>query len=317
MELSNQELKNIYLLMLQIRILDEKIVYLIRNNLMRGFSHQYVGQEAIAVGVCKALRKNDYITSTHRGHGHCLAKGGNMKAVVAELLGKKTGYCKGKGGSMHISDISTGNLGANGIVGGGLSISVGAALSAKYRGTDQVVVSFFGEGASNTGSFHESVNFAAVHNLPILFVCENNLYAFSTSQKKSMKIENVADRAQSYGIKGIFADGNDVLKVYEITKSEVENLRNGSGPIILEFKTYRWMGHSINDPGDYKSKKEVEWWKKRCPIKKFREKLTTILKEQELQEIEKQAASSFEEALKYALESPYPEKQEALEDIYA
>lgn len=317
MSLSKQELRQIYLLMLQIRIVDEKIAYLMRNNLMRGFSHQYIGQEAVAVGVCKALRDDDYIASTHRGHGHCLAKSEDIKGIVAELLGKKTGFCKGKGGSMHIADVSSGNLGANGIVAGGIPIAVGAAFSAKYRGTDQVVVSFFGDGATNQGSFHESVNFAAVYNLPVVFVCENNLYGFSTSQAKSMKVKNIVERAPAYGIKGLMGDGNDVLQVYDIAKREIEHVRSGKGPVILEYKTYRWTGHSVNDPGEYKPEEEQEWWKEKCPIKRFRKVLAETFTEQEIQDIEREAAQSFDDALKYAMESPYPEKYEALEDIYA
>ena len=317
MSTCKEELKDMYLLMQQIRIVDEKIAYLIRNNLMRGFSHQYIGQEAVAVGVCKALRTTDYIVSNHRGHGHCLAKSRDIKGIVAELLGKKTGLCGGKGGSMHISDMRSGNLGANGIVGAGLLIAVGAALSIKYRATDQVAVCFFGDGASNQGAFHEAVNMAAINKLPILFVCENNLYGFSTPQKAAMLLENVADRAQAYGIRGITHYGNDVLKVLSIATEEIEAIRAGSGPAILEFKTYRWTGHSVNDPGDYKPKDEQEQWKEQCPLKLFRKKLLETCSEEEVVAIEEQAVASFEEALRFAMESPFPDKSEALEHVYA
>lgn len=318
MTLSKEELLDMYLQMLQIRTVDEKIAVLIRNNLMRGFSHQCVGQEATAVGVCKALRKSDFIATTHRGHGHSLAKSRNIKGILAELLARQTGFCHGKGGSMHLADTATGNLGANGIVAGGMPLAVGAALSMKYQGLDQVVVSFFGDAATNQGLFHESVNFAAVNNLPILFACENNMYGFSVPYKSAIRVEHISERAAAYGIKGITVDGNDVLTVYETAKTEVDAIRKGGGPVLVEFLTYRWKGHSINDPGDYKEKEEQKYWLERCPIKRFHQVLLDQgFGEEELAAVQEEAANSFEEALQYAMQSPYPDVKTALEDVYA
>jgi pyruvate dehydrogenase E1 component alpha subunit len=238
---------------------------------------------------------------------------------MAEILGKKTGYCKGKGGSMHIADFKIGMLGATAVVGAGLSIAVGAGLSAKLRKTDQVVACFFGEGASNQGTFHESINMASTWKLPVIFVCENNLYAMGTRQSRVMAIENVADRAVAYGIPGVVVDGNDVLAVYEATEKAVERARKGEGPTLIECKTYRHKGHSRVDPAKYRPKEEVEEWLAKDPIKRFKEKLlqTNTLTESEIQQIEKEVSAEIEEAVKFAMESPYPAPEEALEDVYA
>jgi pyruvate dehydrogenase E1 component alpha subunit len=288
-------------------------------NLVPGTIHLYAGEEAVAVGVCSALQKDDYITSTHRGHGHCIAKGADMKRVMAEILGKQTGYCRGKGGSMHIADFSLGILGATAVVGAGFPIAVGAGLSIKLRKTSQVVACFFGEGASNQGTFHEGLNLASVWRLPVIFVCENNLYAMGTRQSRVMNIENVADRAVAYGIPGVVVDGNDVLAVYETAEKAVERARNGLGPTLIECKTYRHKGHSRVDPAKYRPKEEVEYWLAKDPIKRFREKLlqTNILTEAEIQQVEMEVSVEIEEAVKFAMESPYPNPEEALEDVYA
>ncbi|MGB9713591.1 MAG: pyruvate dehydrogenase (acetyl-transferring) E1 component subunit alpha [Candidatus Bathyarchaeales archaeon] len=305
--------------MLEIRFFEEKVFELYAQNLVPGTIHLYAGEEAVAVGVCSNLRKDDYITSTHRGHGHCLAKGADPKRVMAEILGKKTGYCKGKGGSMHIADFSIGMLGATAVVGAGIPIAVGAGLSIKLRGTDHVVACFFGEGASNQGTFHEGINMAAIWNLPAIFVCENNLYAMGTRQSMVMKIENIADRAVAYGIPGKVVDGNDIYAVYEVSREAVERARKGEGPTLIECKTYRHKGHSRVDPARYRPKEEVEAWLAKDPIRRFKERLlqTKMLTEAEIAKIESETSATIEEAVKFAKESPFPAPEEALEDVYA
>jgi pyruvate dehydrogenase E1 component alpha subunit len=304
--------------MSEIRFFEEKVFDLYGQNLVPGTIHLYAGEEAVAVGVCSALRKDDFITSTHRGHGHCIAKGADLKRTMAEILGRETGYCKGKGGSMHIADFSVGMLGATAVVGAGLPIAVGAGLSAKLRNTDQVVACFFGEGASNQGTFHESLNMAAAWSLPVIFVCENNLYAMGTRQSRIMKIANVADRASGYGMPGIIVDGNDVLAVYEAACSAVERARKGEGPTLIECKTYRHKGHSRVDPAKYRAKEEVEEWLNKDPIKRLKDKTLQdhIFTEHEIGKIEREAMAKVEEAVKFAVESPYPAPEEALEDVY-
>ena len=308
LKLTRDKLVEMHKQMLKIRFFEEKVFDLYAQNLVPGTIHLYLGEEAVAVGVCSVLRKDDYITSTHRGHGHCIAKGAELKRTMAEILGKKTGYCKGKGGSMHIADFKIGMLGATAVVGAGLPIAVGAGLSAKLRKTDQVVACFFGEGASNQGTFHESINMASTWKLPVIFVCENNLYAMGTRQSTVMAIENVADRAVAYGIPGVVVDGNDVLAVYEATEKAVERARKDEGPTLIECKTYRHKGHSRVDPAKYRPKEEVEEWLAKDPIKRFKEKLlqTNTLTESEIQQIEKEVSDEIEEAVKFAMESPYP-----------
>jgi len=305
--------------MVEIRLFEEKVFDLYAQNLVPGTIHLYAGEEAVAVGVCSNLRKDDYITSTHRGHGHCIAKGADLKRTMAEILGKKTGYCKGKGGSMHIADFSIGMLGATAVVGAGIPIAVGAGLSIALRKTDQVVACFFGEGASNQGTFHEGINMAAIWQLPVIFVCENNLYAMGTRQSRVMLIENIADRAAAYGIPGVVVDGNDVLAVYEATRKAVERARRGGGPTLIECKTYRHKGHSRVDPARYRPKEEVEEWLAKDPIKRFKERLLqeAVLTAEEIKKIEADVAAEIEEAVRFAMESPYPTPEEALEDVYA
>jgi len=307
-----------YRKMLEIRRFEEKVYDLYGENLVPGTIHLYAGQEAIAVGVCANLRGDDYITSTHRGHGHCIAKGAQLNRVMAEILGKKTGYCKGKGGSMHIADFSIGMLGATAVVGAGLPIAAGAGLSIKLRKTDQVVACFFGEGASNQGTFHEGINMAAIWKLPVLFVCENNLYAMGTRQSRVMVVENVADRAISYGIPGVAVDGNDVMAVYEAAREAVQRARSGKGPTLMECKTYRHKGHSRFDPAAYRPKEEVEEWLKRDPILRFRSRFLEMktITEEEADKIEEEVVAAVDDAVKFALDSPYPEPEEALEHVY-
>jgi len=315
---SKDKLAEMYEKMLEIRCFEEKVFELYGQNLVPGTIHLYAGEEAVAVGVCSSLRKDDYITSTHRGHGHCIAKGAELKRTMAEILGKKTGYCKGKGGSMHIADFTVGMLGATAVVGAGLPIAVGAGLSAKLRKTDQVTACFFGEGASNQGTFHESINMASTWSLPVIFVCENNLYAMGTRQSRIMNVENIADRAASYGIPGVTVDGNDVLAVSEASQKAVERARDGGGPTLIECKTYRHKGHSRVDPAKYRPKEEVEQWLARDPIRRFKETLQNLsFSLTELQKIEDRVAADIQEAVKFALQSPYPAPEEALEDVYA
>jgi pyruvate dehydrogenase E1 component alpha subunit len=317
--LTGEELTEMFRKMVEIRFFEEKVFELYGQNLVPGTIHLYAGEEAVAVGVCSCLRKDDYITSTHRGHGHCIAKGAELKFTMAEILGKKTGYCKGKGGSMHIADFKVGVLGATAVVGAGLPIAVGAALSIKLRKTDQVVACFFGEGASNQGTFHESLNLASAWSLPVIFVCENNLYAMGTRQSRIMNIENIADRAVAYGIPGATVDGNDVLAVYETASKAVGRARKAMGPALIECKTYRQKGHSRVDPAKYRPKEEVEEWLAKDPIKRLKQRLlqTNTLTEADLQKIEGKALTEVEEAVKYAIESPFPSPEEALEDVYA
>jgi pyruvate dehydrogenase E1 component alpha subunit len=312
------KLIEMYQRMLQIRFFEEKVFELYGQNLVPGTIHLYPGEEAVAVGVCANLRRDDYITSTHRGHGHCIAKGADLGKTMAEILGKKTGYCKGKGGSMHIADFSLGMLGATAVVGAGIPIAAGAGLSIKLRGTDQVAACFFGEGASNQGTFHEGINMAAVWGLPVVFVCENNLYAMGTRQSIVMTIENIADRAVAYGIHGVTVDGNDVLAVYEAASEAVNRARRGEGPTLIECKTYRQKGHSRFDPAAYRPKDEVEEWLKKDPIPRFKSKLIEmgVLTEEEDEKLRREAAGAVEKAVKFAVDSPFPQPEEALEDVY-
>ncbi len=319
LNLSKEKNIDLYRKMLEIRCFEEKVFELYAQNLVPGTIHLYTGEEAVAVGVCGNLRKDDYITSTHRGHGHCIAKGAQPKRVMAEILGKKTGYCKGKGGSMHIADFKVGMLGATAVVGAGLPIAMGAGLSIKLRRTDNVVACFFGDGASNQGTFHEAINMAAVWKLPVIFVCENNVYAMGTRQSTVMLVKNVADRAVAYGIPGVAVDGNDVLAVYEAAQKAVEMARKGEGPTLIECKTYRHKGHSRIDPAKYRPKEEVEDWLRNDPIKRFKERLleTNVVMEAEIQQIERKVSAEIEEAAKFAMESSYPAAEEALQDVYA
>jgi pyruvate dehydrogenase E1 component alpha subunit len=319
LNLSKEKLIEMYKKMFEIRCFEEKVFELYAQNLVPGTIHLYAGEEAVAVGVCSNLRKDDYITSTHRGHGHCIAKGAELKRIMAEILGKKTGYCKGKGGSMHIADFNVGMLGATAVVGAGLPIAVGAGLSIKLKGTDNVVACFFGDGASNQGTFHEAINMAAVWKLPVIFVCENNVYAMGTRHSTVMLVENIADRAIAYGIPGVAVDGNNVLTVYEAARKAVERARKGEGPTLIECKTYRHKGHSRIDPAKYRPKEEVEEWLRKDPIKRLKERLlqTNVLLEAEIRQIEKGVSAEIEEAVKFAIESPHPSPEEALEDVYA
>ena len=310
---------NLYRQMVQIRRFEEELFRLFLKRPMPGSMHQYIGQEAVAVGVCAHLAKEDYVTSTHRGHGHCIAKGVEIKAIMAEMFAKKTGCCKGMGGSMHIADFGVGMLGANAIVGAGIPIATGAGWSCKVRYPGRVSVAFFGEGAANEGAFHEGINLAAVWKLPVVFVCENNLYNFSVHYKKTMLLDNIADRAVAYGIPGQVADGMDILAVYGAAGEAIKRARQGDGPTLLECKTYRFMGHSRFEPAGYRPKEEVEEWKKRDPLAMFRQGLLKSLKvsEAEFEEIDRAVAKEIEEAVAFAEQSPDPEPDDYARYIFA
>lgn len=304
--------------MYRIRSLEKTVKQLYFQDLITGPLHLYIGEEAVAVGACSALEPTDYVVSTHRGHGHCIAKGGDLKKMMAELLGRETGYCKGRGGSMHLTDPKIGLLASSGIVGGGIPISLGAGFSAEYRKSGQVTICFFGDGATNQGSFHESLNLAAVWRLPIVFMCENNLYAITVSIAKSLPIKDIADRSISYGIPGKIVDGMDVVAVYQAVKEAVDRAREGKGPSLIECKTYRFEGHWVGDPIVYRTDEEVEKWRKRDPIIKFRKILLgkESFTEEELDNIKKQANQEIQEAVEFAKNSPFPNPKEVEKYVY-
>jgi pyruvate dehydrogenase E1 component alpha subunit len=311
---------NMYKLMVKIREFDDTATKFARRGKILGFVHPYIGQEAVAVGACSNLRKDDFITSTHRGHGHIIAKGGDVKGMMAELWGKETGLCRGLGGSMHIADTNLGILGANGIVGGGIPISVGAGLSAAYRETDQVTICFFGDGASNQGTFHESLNLASLWQLPVIFVCENNGYAFFTPQADHQHIKDIAVRAQAYGVPSEIVDGMNVLEVYKAVNKAVVRARKGEGPSLIECKTYRFRGHAEGDPdaGLYRTKEELEEWKKKDPILLFKQELLRnyAVPEEELTGIEERVKNEINEAVEFAKKSSFPRPESALEGLF-
>ena len=296
----------------------EKAAYdLYTKNLIRGSIHLYLGEEAVATGICANLQKNDYITSTHRGHGHCIAKGGELKPMMAELLGKKTGYCKGKGGSMHIADPKIGIYGANGIVGGGIGIATGLAFSIKYFNQKKVVICFFGDGAFNQGVLYEVMNMSAAWKLPIIFVCENNYYALSTHYKEFSEDNKLLDKVKGFGITTATVDGNDIKKVYNTSKKIIDNTRSNNEPGFIETVTYRWAGHFLGDREVYRTKKEVDSWKKRCPVEKYVKYLKAEgFGPEEINEIKNTVDVEVKEAVEFALSSPEPELDSIFEDIY-
>lgn len=291
---------------------------LFAQNKLPGFLHLYVGEEAVSTGVCSALEVTDYITSTHRGHGHLIAKGGDVKKMMAELFAKETGYCKGKGGSMHISDRDKGILGANGIVGAGIPIATGAAFASKYKGDGRVAVSFFGDGAANRGTFHEALNMAAAFKLPAVFVCENNLFAISVCARYHMAISDISDRAAAYGMPGYSIDGNDVELVYETTKAAVERARRGEGPTLIECKTWRHRGHYEGDPDDYRTAEEKAEWMQKDPIERLAKRLIEegICTQAELDAIASDADKLLAEAIDEAEAAPVPSVSALMADIY-
>ena len=309
---------HIYSTMARIRAFEFRALKLFEENKLRGSVHLYLGEEAVASTVCSRLTNDDYITSTHRGHGHCIAKGARLDLAMAELMGKATGYCKGRSGSMHIADFTQGNLGANAIVGGGIPIAVGAALSAKMQKQDRVAVSFFGDGASNEGTFHESLNLAGVWKLPIIFVCENNGYGISVPTWQSTSVENISERAKGYNMPGETVDGNDVEAIDAAFERALKRAKAGEGPSLIECKTYRWMGHWTGDPQTYRTREEVETWKQKDPMKRWRERLLSdgLYAEAELDAMLKAADEEVEAATQFALNSPNPDPAHVLDDVF-
>lgn len=307
--------------MMCIRAFEEKVFELLARDVLKGASHVYAGEEAVGVGACAAIGPDDYITSTHRGHGHCVARGGELKFMLAELCGKATGYCKGKGGSMHIADVRAGNLGATGIVAGNIPVGTGAALACKLNGKGQVTLCFFGDGASNNGTFHESLNMAAVWKLPVVFVCENNLYGMSVSVARACSVQDIAVRGAAYGIPGEIVDGHDVLAVKGVVEKAVARARKGEGPTLIECKTYRWRGHSRSDPRNYRTREEEQFWMtERDPIKLFSQKLVAekTMSQAEVDAVQKSVEDEMVAAEKFALvDSPDPDPSTLLEDVYA
>ena len=305
--------------MVRIRAFEERVHRMYLEQQLYGMSpHLSIGEEAMAVGVCGTLRKDDYLLGTHRSHGHIIAKGAKMRPMLAEICGKSSGYCKGRGGTMHIADFSLGIVGANGIVGGGIPIASGVGLSIKYRGTDQVCVCFFGDAASNIGAFHESVNFACAFKLPVIFVCENNMYGFSTAYSKVSATPDVADRALGYKMPGVIVDGMDVMDVYKAAKEAVALARSGGGPTLIEGKTYRYFGHSASDQRPYRTREEEEYWKARSPIIILRKSMMeeSLLTEEDFKTMEHAAEAEAEDAANYAISSPEPDKDSLMDYIY-
>jgi pyruvate dehydrogenase E1 component alpha subunit len=305
--------------MWRIRRFEEAVDELFARGLMHGTMHLSIGQEASATGTCAALRPTDRITSTHRGHGHCIAKGADLTRMMAELLAKETGYCRGRGGSMHIADTATGNLGANGIVAGGIPIAAGAALAARMRGTDEVVVSFFGDGAVNEGAFHEAANLAAIWDLPLILLCENNRYGMSFSTERAFAIEHLADRAAGYGIPGVTVDGNDVEAVHEAVAAAVARARAGAGPTFVECETYRWKGHSKSDKNLYRTRDEIAEWQARDPIARFEATVTGrgVLHADRVDAIRAEAAEAVRAAVREARSAPDADPADMLDAVYA
>lgn len=317
--ISKERKQWIYQTMNQIRWFELKAQNLFEQNKLRGSVHLYAGEEAVAAGVCALLRDEDYITSTHRGHGHCIAKGARLDRAMAELMGKATGYCKGRSGSMHIADFTKGNLGANAIVGGGIPIATGAALAAKLKGSDQVAVSFFGDGASNEGTFHEALNMAAVWKLPVVFICENNGFGISVPAWQSTSVKDISVRGASYDMPGVTVDGNDVYAVYEAAEAAIARAKAGEGPTLIECKTYRHLGHWTGDPQPYRTKEEVDGWKEnKDPIKLFRGKLIEegTFTAEELDAIEQTAIQEADDAAEFAINSPDPDPAFVMEDVF-
>ncbi len=316
--LGHDALLKMYEQMRTIRTFEDKLHELFAGGEIPGFVHLYAGEEAVAVGVIAALEPHDYVTSTHRGHGHCLAKGVTLKPMLAEIYGRVTGVCKGKGGSMHIADVSKGMLGANGIVGAGLPLAAGAALASKTLKTGQVSVCFFGDGASNQGTFHEALNLASIWNLPCVFVCENNGYAEATAPSYSTAVEDIANRAVSYGMPGIVVDGQDVIEVYTVAKQAVLRARNGGGPTLIEAKTYRYYGHFEGDAMKYRTAAEQAEYRQRDPLKIFAEAIAPLaaISPDEMHAIDQQVDENMRAAIDFAQSAPFPDPEECLTDVY-
>jgi len=318
LKITNEQVNNMYETMLKIRKFETRAKDLFAEGKVGGFVHLYIGEEAVATGACANLRDDDYITSTHRGHGHIIAKGGDLKYMMAELFQKETGYCKGKGGSMHIADATKGILGANGIVGAGHNIAVGAGLAIQYKKTDQVCVCFFGDASTNQSTFHEALNLASVWKLPVIFVCENNGYGISVSQARHQAITDVSVRASAYNMPGVTVDGNDVFAVYEAVGEAVSKARKGQGPTLIECKTYRWRGHFEGDPTVYRPEGELETWIKKDPIPRMEKYMLEngVITKAEIDKENADVDNMIKEAEVFAEESSMPALESALEDVY-
>lgn len=318
--LNDEALKGVYKTMWLIRLFDEKVDFFFAQGKIHGTTHLAVGQEATAAGSGAVLKQTDWITATHRGHGQTIAKGTNINAMMAELFGRVTGTNKGKGGSMHIAELETGNLGANGIVGGGYPIAVGAALTSHIKKDGKVTVCYAGDGSTNEGSFHESLNLASIWSLPVVFFIENNKYGMSGNIEEMTNIDDLAIRAKSYGIKGVTIDGNDIIEVINATHDAVERARNGEGPTLINAKTYRWKGHSKSDARKYRTREEEDYWRKeKDPIRLAEEKLIKagIFTKKEAEAIKKHAEQVIEDAVKFAEESPVAPIDSLFTDVYA
>jgi pyruvate dehydrogenase E1 component alpha subunit len=318
MKISEEKLLWIYTKMLTQRMLEEKILELIPTGKLTGHFHLGIGEEATFIGACAALEEKDYLLPTHRGLGCVIGKGIPLKKMMADIYGKATGTTKGKGGVLRICDASLGVLGLSATLGGIFPIAMGAALSSKLLNDGRVTLAIFGDGQSNRGTFHEAINLASIWKLPVVYLCENNQYAISTSQKKAMAIKNIADRATGYGIPGKVVDGNDALAVYEITLEAVNRARAGKGPTLIEAKTYRWRPHFEGEGASYRAPKEAEMWKKKCPIRRLRKRMTHLKLLNQLQDekIKEEITQEIDEAVKYAEESPVPRPEDALEDLF-
>jgi len=319
--LNKEKLVELYTNMLKIRKFEETTSNLFAEGLIPGLVHLYTGEEAVAVGACANLRKDDYVVSTHRGHGHCIAKGGDLKKMMAELLGKETGYSKGRGGSMHMIAPEIGVMGSSGIVGAGIPIATGLGLAIDLQRADQVVVCFFGDGATNTGTFHEGLNLTAVWKLPVVFICENNLYAISMPLPRATLVQNIADRGVAYGIPSVTVDGMDVIATYNAAQEAVKRAREGKGPTLIECKTYRYRGHFEGDPKrgtTYRSETEILEWEKKCPINAFATRLIEkgIVTAEELSEIEQKCIKDMEEAVEFAKNSQYPSQDQISDNVF-
>jgi pyruvate dehydrogenase E1 component alpha subunit len=309
-------LARMYETALTIRLFEQRAIGQYRQGRIRGYLHLYTGEEAIAVGVMASLRPSDYIVSTHRGHGHAIAKGHEPRLMLAELMGRATGYCGGRGGSMHVASLALRNLGANGIVAGGMPIAAGAAMAIRMKGEDDVVISFCSDGAANNGSFHESINLAAIYHLPVVFVLENNHFAVSTPTSDTALIENLSERAAGYGIPGLTVDGNDAVAVFEAMQEPLRRARAGEGPSLVECTTYRHAGHHVNDPGLYMPKEDLERWKAHDPLTVLRDRLAAAGADESLvPEIDARVEALLEEAVEFALASPEPSVEEFLAEV--
>ena len=313
-----EKLLDIYLVMKQIRLFEETAFRFFQENKLRGSVHLCIGQEAVSGAVMGLLDDGDYITSTHRGHGHGIAKSRDLKSAFSELMGKEAGFCHGRGGSMHICDLAKGNLGANAIVGGGLPIAVGGALAQKLRKQKHVTVAFFGDGASNQGTFHESLNLASVWKLPVIFICENNGFGISVPVSQSTSVQNIGDRATAYNMPGYVVDGNDVMEILDVFSKCKARALAGEGPSLIEAKTYRWKGHWTGDPEVYRTREEVDAWMQKCPIKRLRAYLldNKIVSEKELDGLDGKAQADVDEAARFALSAPEPDPAHVMDGMY-